>query len=137
MVQVIGFPHRLGPSRRTPREAPVPEAVTIVSRPLAALVLALPVFGCAGSFPMFHATDPDAAAAVSGSAALSETCRQRFVAALAGKPANFDNGPSIERDGAFTRITLEAQSPDPDTFHPYRFECRFEGTNLNEAVLLP
>ena len=99
-------------------------------------VLLLTLCGCAG-LPLGHERDPGAAAAVADTTALADECRRHFVAALNGQAVSFVNGPSVERDGDFTRISLEADSANPDAIHPYRYECRFEGRTLGDAALLP
>jgi hypothetical protein len=101
------------------------------------LAMAIATAGCSDGFPLAHTQDPQADVTAKDAAPLVGQCRDRFRAALAGAGASFDSGPSIERDGAFTRITLEAQPADPDALHPFRFECRFESGGLVAAVMLP
>jgi hypothetical protein len=101
-----------------------------VRRCLPLLPILAVLAGCA-------AADPEAAGTLRESEPLTAQCRQHFVADLHGRPAVFDSGPSVERDGDFTRIMLEAQPGDPDALHPYRYECLYEGSTLTRAGVQP
>jgi hypothetical protein len=108
-----------------------------VFRPLLFAASLLLLASCDAFYPYGRHEDPEAEATVRDTSTLVAECRHRFEAVIAGRAARFENGPSIERDGDFTRVTLEAQPSDPDARHPYRFECRFENGALSAATLQP
>ena len=126
-VRITAGPHR-----------PCLEECRLPCSELAILLTGLTLLaGCSTGFPLAHGPDPQEAATLQETEPLVRQCRQMFLTALAGTKAGIEGGPSIERDGAFTRVTLEARSPDPDMLHPYRWECRFESGTLAAAAMLP
>jgi len=85
---------------------------------------------CAAGLPWGREPDPAAPTTLADAQPLIRQCHDSFAAALGSTPVSYDSGPTVESDGDFRRITLEARSTDPDALHPYHYECRFEAGKL-------
>ena len=97
------------------------------------LALAACTAGAPTGLPFSHGPDPQASATLQDTAPLVAECRDRFTAALGSITVAEDTGPTVENDGNFRRVTLDARATDPNDFHPYRYECNFESGKLTDA----
>ncbi|HLY57138.1 MAG TPA: hypothetical protein VKS60_16365 [Stellaceae bacterium] len=100
--------------------------------PVAFVILPL-LAACATGLPFSHGPDPQAGATLQDTAPLVTECRDRFKAALGSMQLAEDAGPTVESDGDFRRVTLEAGAGDPNVLHPYRYECDFEAGKLTDT----
>jgi hypothetical protein len=108
-----------------------------VPRLFAVSTLFLLLAGCATGGPFAHGPDPGADASLHDAEPLVAQCRQHFAAALGTSKVTVDDGPTVERDGDFTGVSLVARPVDPDALHPYRYSCRFESGALTDARMAP
>src|SRR5271156_3855680 len=82
--------------------------------------------GCATGWPWGEGPDPQAAATVTETESLAETCRRQFIDSLQGTPVTLLGGPTVTRAANVVTIRLEAQPTNPDDYNTRRYYCDFE-----------
>ncbi len=86
--------------------------------------------GCATGWPWGEGPDPGAAATVTETEPLAETCRRQFTESLNGTSVNFLGGPTVTREANVVTIRLEAQPTNQDDYVTRRYFCDFEEGKL-------